>query len=181
MVEKFGKKVRKLMVEEMSSTFTDCNGFVFSSIDEIKASEIDVLRKQMRQSGSKYMVIKNRLADIALKEAGIDGFSDVLESQKIIGVGVLKEDPVQTIKLLTEFAKKKKGFEVSKGYLEGKVLTSEKVEELSLLPAREQLIAMVVGTMQAPISGFVRVLAVLLKNILYAINAIKEKKEKENS
>jgi len=69
--EKYGKKVRELMVKEMGQVFSQNKGFVLSSIENIKASDMDGFRKKMRQSGTKYMVIKNRLAKIALEEAGI--------------------------------------------------------------------------------------------------------------
>ena len=62
MAEKYGKKVRELMVKEMQEVFSGSKGFVFSSVENTKASQMDGFRKKMRQSGSKYMIVKNRLA-----------------------------------------------------------------------------------------------------------------------
>lgn len=177
MAEKYGRKVRELMVKEMKDVFSDENGFVVSSIANVKAAEIDGLRKQMRQSGSKYLVIKNRLAAIALKEAGIEGIEETVAENNILGIGVIKDDPVLIAKLMMEFSKKNKGFNVSKGYLEGRPLEAERIKELAELPGREQLIAMVVGMMNAPISGFVGVLSGILRSLLYTLKAVKEKKE----
>ncbi len=177
MAEKYGKKVRELMVKEMKDTFTGNKGFVFASVENVKADEMDVLRKKMRQSGSKYFVLKNRLAQIALKEAGLDELCDVVKENKTFGVGVITDDPVKIAKITMEFAKKNKGFSVSRGYLEGRVIDSAKVKELAELPGREQLIAMVLQMMNAPISGFVGVLSGVLRSLLYALNSIKEKKE----
>lgn len=177
MSEKYGAKVRELMVKEMSDVFSDSKGFVFSSVENIKASEIDVFRKKMRQAGTKYMVIKNKLAKIALEEAGMSNLTDVVSENNIMGVGVIEDDPVQIVKIMVDFAKQNKGFKVSKGYLEGAVLEAERVKALSELPGREQLLAMVVGMMNAPITGFVGVLSSMLRSLLYAITAIKEKKE----
>ena len=179
MAEKYGKKTREMMIKELKDVFSGNKGFIFSSINNIKASQMDVLRKKMRRSGSKYMVIKNRLAKIALDEAGIEGFSDLLDEKDMLGVGVIQEDPVQITKLLMEFSKANSGFEVKKGYMEGNILASERVKELSKLPGREQLIAMVVGMMNSPINGFVGVLASVLRSLMYAIKAVKDKKEKE--
>jgi len=179
MAEKYGRKVRELMVKEMKDVFSGNKGFVFSSVENIKASEIDVLRKKMKQSGSKYLVIKNRLARIALEEAGISELTDTVKAEKILGVGVIKEDPVVIAKLLTEFSKQNKGFQISEGYLDGELLASDRIKELAELPGREQLIAMVVGMMNAPIAGFVGVLSSILRSLVYALNAIKQKKESE--
>lgn len=177
MSDNYGKKVRSLMVSEMKEVFSENKGFVVSSIENIKASEIDVLRRKMRQSGSRYMVIKNSLAKLALKEAGIEGLSDTVGEKKIVGLGVITADPVQIAKTMVEFSKKNKGFNVSNGYLEGRVLTAERIKELSELPGREQLLAMVAGMMNAPIACFVGVLSSVLRSLLYAVNALKEQKE----
>lgn len=177
MAEKYGRKVRELMVKEMKDVFSGENGFVLSSIANVKASQIDVLRKKMRKSGSRYMVIKNRLATIALEEAGITGMTDTVSEKNILGIGVIKDDPVLVAKLLMEFSKENKGFKVAKGYLEGRLLEAERIKELAELPSREQLIAMVVGMMNAPIANFVGVLSGVLRSLLYALKAVKEKKE----
>lgn len=177
MAEKYGQKVRDMMVKEMKDIVSEKKGFVVSSVENIKASEIDVFRKQMRQSGSRYFVIKNKLANIALKEAGVDEMASSISEKKTHGIGVIEEDPVIVAKLMAEFSKKNKGFSVANGYLEGRVLSAEKIKELADLPSREQLLAMVVGMMNGPISGFVGVLSSLLRSVLYALNAVKEKKE----
>jgi large subunit ribosomal protein L10 len=178
MTEKYGKKVKKKMAKDMKDIFADKNGFILSNISNIKASEIDILRSEMRKAGSRYFVLKNRLAQIALKDAGVDGLDDVFNEKKITGLGVVEDDPVQITKIMVDFAKKNKGFELSKGYFEGQVLTKERVKELSALPGKEQLIVMVLSMLNGPITNFVGVLSSLLRSLLYAINAIKEKKEK---
>lgn len=177
MAEKYGRKVKELMVKEIENLFSGKKGFVVSSIENIKASEMDAFRKTMRQSGSKYMVLKNSLAKIALENSGIDGLTDTINEKQILGVGIIEDDPVLVAKLMMEFSKKNNGFKVAKGYLEGRSLSAERIKELSELPGREQLLAMIVGTMNGPITNFVGVLSSLLKSIVYALNAIKEKKE----
>lgn len=177
MAEKYGEKVRKLMVKEMTDVFSQNEGFIFSSMENIKATQADTFRKKIKQSGSRHLIVKNRLAVIALKEAGISELVDTVKESKIMGVTLIKDDPVQTAKLLMEFSKSNKGFKVSNGYLDGNVLTSERIKELSELPGREQLIAMVVGMVLSPISNFVGVTASMLRSILFVLKAIIEKKE----
>ncbi|MCK5450618.1 MAG: 50S ribosomal protein L10 [Candidatus Omnitrophica bacterium] len=177
MAQKYGRKVREMMVKETKAVFTENNGFVLSSIENVKAAEIDVLRKKIKQSGSRYMVIKNSLASIALKDSGIEGLTEAVKEKKILGVGVVKDDPVKIAKILSEFAKKNKGFNITAGRIEGSVVGAERIKELSDLPSREQLISMVLSMMNAPVTGFVGVLSGLLRKVLYAVKAIKEKKE----
>lgn len=178
MAEKYGKKVKEIMARDMKNIFAEKDGFILSNISNVKASQIDVLRKKMRHSGTRYLVVKNSIARIALKDAGIEGLGDVFGDKKITGIGVVEADPVLVTKIMVDFAKANKGFELSKGFYEGQVLSKEKVKELSELPGREQLIAMVVGMLNSPISGFVGVLSSVVRSLLYAINAVKEKKEK---
>lgn len=177
MAEKYGNKVREMMIKEMKDVVSGGKGFFIASVENIKASEMDVFRKNMRQSGSRYLVMKNRLARIALKQAGIEELNDTFSEKKSLGIGIIEDDPVQVAKMMMEFSKKNKGFKVSKGYLEGRVLQEDRIKELSELPGREQLIAIVVGMMNAPIANFVGGLSSILRSIVYALNAVKEKKE----
>jgi len=165
------------MVKELKEALTENKGFVFSSVENVKASEIDNLRKSIRHSGSRYMVIKNRLAGIALKQAGMSEFIDDVKENKILGIGLIKEDPIQIVKLMVGFSKKNSGFKVSRGFLDGQPLAAERIKKLSELPEREQLIAMVVNMINAPLSSFAGVLGSILRSLLYALNAVKEKKE----
>jgi large subunit ribosomal protein L10 len=179
MSQKYGKKVREKMIEEMKGVVSGEGGFVISSIEKMKASEMDVLRKTMKKNGARYMVLKNRLADIALRESGVEGLGELVKEKRILGVGVIKDDPVQVVKILRDFSKQNKGFKISAGYIEGKVVNAKRVDELADLPGREQLLAMLLGTLNAPVTGFVNVLAGTLRSLLYSLKAIKDKKESE--
>jgi large subunit ribosomal protein L10 len=176
MAEKYGKKVRALMIKEMETAFAK-KGFIFSSYSDIKASDITAFRKKVRSKGSKYFVVKKRLGKKALEKKGISGLDDMFKDKKHVGITTIESDPVEIAKLLKEFAKLNKNFTVSGGCLEGNVLGPDRVKELADLPSREVLIAKVLGTMNAPVTSFVGVLSSLLRSVCYTINAIKDKKE----
>ena len=180
MIEKYGKKVRELMIGEMKEVISGNRGFVFSSVENIKASDMDGFRKKINQAGSRYLLIKKRLAKKALEEAGLDQLAPLTEQDKAMGMGVIKEDPVNIIKIMMAFAKENKGFVVAGGYFDGMVLDPAKVKQLSELPSREVLISRVLGAMNGPITGLVGVSAGILRKFLYAINAIKDQKEGSN-
>ncbi len=179
MAEKYGRKVKEKMVQETKDVLSGDKGFILSTVENMKASDMDVLRKSMKKMGSRYMVLKNRLADIALEETEVEGIGDLALEKKIIGVGVINDDVVETVKVMKEFSKKKKGFNIKMGYVEGRAITAERVDELADLPGREQLLAMVLGTMNAPVTSFVSAMSGIMKKLLYALNAVKEKKGSE--
>lgn len=179
MSQKYGKKVREKMIKEIKDIVSGDSGFVLSSFEKMKASDMDVLRKTMKKSGTRYMVLKNRLAHVALKESRIEGFEDIVGEKKILGIGVIKDDPVHIVKILREFSRQNKGFTISKGYIEGRVISAERVDELADLPGREQLLSMVLGTLNAPVTGFVSVLSGIVRSLLYALVAVKDKKGSE--
>ncbi|MBF0494716.1 MAG: 50S ribosomal protein L10 [Candidatus Omnitrophica bacterium] len=177
MAEKYGKKVRELMIKEMEDVFAKSSGFVLTTYDNIKASDITLFRKKVQNAGSKYFVVKKKLGGIALKNAGLDGLSAALKHKGKAGVTVIKNDPVLVAKLLMDFSKENKAFIVTGGCLEGQVFDAAKVKDLANLPSRNQLLAMVAGTLNAPITSFVSVLAAVPRSFLYVLNAIKEKHE----
>jgi len=180
MAEKYGKKVRELMVKEMKDIFDHKKGFIFTNFENIKASDFDRFRQKVKTASTRFLIVRKRLGRMALEDAGLLELETVFDENKNIGLIIVEDDPVAVAKLLKEFSKENKGFEVSSGYLEGRVLSQEKIKELADLPGREQLLAMVVGTLNAPISGFVGVLAAVLRSFCCVLNAYKDKKETGN-
>ena len=180
MAEKYGRRVRELMVKEMEDVFTTGKGFMFTSFENVKASDMDGFRRKVTGLGTKYMIVKKRLGRLALSNSGLSELEGIFDDRKNIGVMVVEEDPVSVAKLLVDFSKAEKNFKIANGCLEGRILTHEKITELAALPGRKQLLAMVVGTMNAPITSFVGVLAASLRSLCYVLNACKDKKEKGN-
>ena len=136
--------------------------------------------REVFQDGAKYMVVKNTLLRISLEKTGYDPseLGDALEGPTAI-LYVTDGDPIEAIKIIHKFVKDNKleKFRFKGGFLEGKYFSGEEVEDLAKLPSKEQLYAMVVGGVQGPIRGFVFALSGIIKGLLYALNAIKEKRE----
>ena len=145
----------------------------------LTVSEDTELRKQMREAGVKYMVAKNTFTRIAAKEAGIEGLDGMLENNTALAFAA--EDPVAPAKIAYEFSKKHEKLEIKGGLLNGAVIGTDEIKALADLPSREELLAKLVGSMQAPISGFVNVLHGTLRNFVYVLDAIRDKKEKESA
>ena len=88
-----------------------------------------------------------------------------------------KNDPVAPAKLISEFIKDNRIMEIKGGLVEGKVIDADAVKALANLPPREVLIARLLGSMQSPITGFVNVLQGNIRNLVYALDAVRQQKE----
>ncbi len=149
-----------------------CTG-VIVDYKGITVAQDTKLRKELREAGSDYMVVKNTLLRLALKDAGIDGLDYVLEGTTALAIS--KDDYVSSAKILAKFADTSKTFELKAGFVDGGAIDADGVKELSALPAKEVLIAKALGGLNAPITGFVTVLSGTMKGLVVALNAIAEK------
>ena len=132
-------------------------------------------RAAMRKAGVKYEVVKNTYLGIAAKEAGIEGLEPALAENTAIACA--PEDPVEVAKIVTEYVKSTQKIKVKLAVLDGKVVDADAVKALAALPPKEVLVAKMLGSMQSPITGFVRVLNGTLSKVVYALEAIRKQKE----
>ena len=139
-----------------------------------KVSSDTEMRRKMREAGVEYVVIKNTMLRFATKEAKLEGLHPFLEGPTAIAIH--PDDPVAAAKLVHAFMGKDKPMQVKAGFVEGKVLSAAEVEALSKLPAREVLVAQVLGTMIAPITGLATVLNANIRGLAVALQAIADKK-----
>ncbi len=133
------------------------------------------LRRQMRQAGVTYLVVKNTLLRIAAEQVGIEGLEPALA--KNTAIAVAGEDPVAAAKVINTFAKQNKNLIVKMGILDGKVISAAEVKALADLPPREVLLAKVLGSMNAPMSNLVGVLQGTIRQVVYALDAVRKAKE----
>ncbi len=112
------------------------------------------LRKELRENGVKYTVVKNTLIKRAAEKAGLNGIDDVLNGTSAIATSA--EDYVAAARILQQFADKHDNFKVKTGYLDNEVISLDKIQSLAKLPSREVLLANVLGAFQAPIASFAR-------------------------
>lgn len=159
--------------EKLSST----KGAVITNYRGLTVAQDTVLRRKLREGGVEYRVFKNTMTRIAAKEAGIEGLDSYLEGPTAIAMSYT--DPVAPAKIISDFVKENKlqALEVKAGLVEGKVIDADGVKALSSLPPREVLIAKALGSMQAPIAGFVNVLSGTMRNLVYALEAVRKQKE----
>lgn len=148
---------------------------IFAGYRGLKVSEVTDLRMKLRKGQSTFKVVKNRLMKRVLKEKGLDALGGYFRDPTALAASDV--DPVTPAKILVEFAKANNRLTLKGGYLDGKVLSVADIESLARLPSREVLVARALGSMQAPASNIVGVLAALSRKLLYALNAIKATKQ----
>ncbi len=141
----------------------------------LKVEEMTTLRKELRSQGVDYQVVKNTLARIAVTDTPHEVLKDDLKENCAVAFGY--DDPVVAAKVLTDFGKKNKKFQVRFGSLEGKFLDEKALKDLSRLPSKPELLAKLLGTMNAVPTNFVCLFANLERKLLYALSAIKDQKE----
>jgi large subunit ribosomal protein L10 len=163
------------MIAELKATMQSAKGVVLTDFRGIKVAQDTKLRRKMREAGVEYTVIKNNMASIAAKEAGIEGLDGFLKGP--LSMVSSAKDPVAPAKLISEFIKENRIMEIKGGLVEGKVIDAEAVKALASLPPREVLIARLLGSMQSPITGFVNVLQGNIRNLVYALEAVRQQKE----
>ena len=176
-MDKFGRSVKEYMRKELAGAFRSNPNVIVTSFYKLSVGKMQVLRNDLHGLSSDYIVVKNSIARLALKDSGMENLVQFTKGS--IGLTVGSGDAVSTFKLLVKFAKENEGFKIKACLLDGRVLETASIERISALPSREVLITITLGTMKAPITNFVFVLKNSLNKLVYCVNAIKAKKEKE--
>jgi large subunit ribosomal protein L10 len=145
----------------------------FSGLD---VKSLTALRRRLRDSGAEFMVVKNRLAKLALEELDLPDLSEYLTGPT--GFVMTSEDAAAPAKAVSEFAKAHKDRPVFKvGVLDEKLLNAEQIGRIATLPPKEQLLAELAGAFQAPMSAFVGALEAMLHETVGLLEALKATKE----
>lgn len=166
---------KKQELEILTEKIKNAKSMVFVNFDKLKVKEVDEFRKKCRTENVGYAVAKKTIMKLALKEAGLTDI-DPKKLEKSLGTIFGNADEVAPARIATDFAKTHDAMATIGGILEGKFVGKEKVLELAKLPSKQELLGMLLGQINAPVTGFVNVLAGNLRNFVYAINAIKESK-----
>lgn len=149
-------KAQSLAIVDYSST---------SANDQVK------FRRQIAQAGGEVLVAKNTLIDIAV------GKGKLTESLNGMNAVVFSySDAVAALKQLFAFQKESEKLVIKQGYMEDKVLSAKEIEALSKLPGKNELISMLIRTLQAPATGMVNVLKAGQRDLVYVLKAIADKK-----
>jgi len=168
---------KQAVVAELKEKLSGTKGAVLTNYRGLTVAQDTKLRSKLREAGVEYRVVKNTMTRIAAKEVGLEGLDSYLEGPTAIAMSYT--DPVAPAKIISDFVKENKleVLEVKAGLVEGKVIDAAGVKALASLPPREVLIAQVLAGMQSPIVGLVNVLQGSIRNLVYALDAVRKQKE----
>lgn len=170
-------EAKKALVAEVAEKLKNAQGAVIVDYRGLTVAEVTELRAKAREEGVEYKVYKNSIMRFASKEAGVEGLLDSLTGPNALAL--CETDAVASAKLIADFAKDHDKLEIKAGLVEGKVIDADAVKQLAKMPSREELVAMTLRGLNAPIQGFVNVLNGTIKGLVVALNAIAEKKQEE--
>lgn len=162
------------IVNKLSDEIKSSKSVVFTDYKGVGVKDMESLRGSLREEGARIQVIKKKLVEIALKNAGIEMSAKDMEGQ--LAVAISQEDEVTPAKVINNFAKENENLKIIGGLLDSKKLNSEEVISLAKLPSKEELLAKLVGTLNAPMSGFVNVLQGNQRSLVQALKAIADNK-----
>lgn len=151
---------KKAAVAALSEKMSRAASGVLVKYQGITVEDDTKLRAALRKAGVEYSVFKNSLIGRAADEAGFGAIKSELNGMNAIALSY--DDPVAPAKILKEYAEKIESFELRGGFLEGSVVSVDTIKELADIPAKEVLIARMLGSLQGPIQG----LAVALQAVI---------------
>jgi len=166
---------KQAVVSEFSAKLSGAQAVIFAEYRGLEVEAVTSLRAKARKSGVYLRVIKNSLARRAIKGTPFEKLSDQLVGPLMFGVA---QDPVAGAKVLSEFAKDNELLVIKGGALPNAMMSAQDVKALASLPSREELLAKLVGTMQAPIAKLVRTMNEVPGKFVRTLAAVRDAREK---
>nr|WP_232710231.1 50S ribosomal protein L10 [Mariprofundus aestuarium] len=168
------KNDKQRIVEELHAAWSESTAGVVTHYSGLSVSKLGELRRTLHEADVSLQVVKNTLARRAAEGTDFKAAEQLFTGPVAIAYG---KDPVAMAKAISEFAKKNDALKVQGGVLDGKLVDVAGISVLANLPSREVLLAKMLGSMQAPISGFVRTLAEVPASFVRTLAAIRDQKE----
>ena len=152
------------LVDVYTKKMADAASIVVADSRGLTVDQDTQLRKQLREAGVEFKVVKNSILRRAAEKAGLEGLSEAFSGPSAVAFS--NEDVVAPAKVLADFAKEAENLEIKAGVIEGKVSSKEEIQAIASLPSREGLLSMLLSVLQAPV-----------RNVALAVKAVAEKEE----
>jgi len=166
------------IIEELQEQLLKCSVGILTDYRGLSTAEITGLRRQLREAGIGYRVVKNTLARFAAERAGRSDLADSFEGPVAIAIGY--DEITEPAKVLANYIRaSKSSLSIKSGFLSDRLLTLEDVKTLATLPSRDVLLAKVLGGMQSPIVSFMSLLTSPMRGFMGILQARIEQLEGE--
>jgi large subunit ribosomal protein L10 len=165
---------KKAVVAEVSAQVATAQAIIVAEYRGLEVGVMTDLRAKARKSGVYLRVLKNTLVRRAVKDTPFEKLAEKMVGPLVYGIS---SDPVATAKLLNDFAKANERFVIKAGGMPNSVISAKEVTALANMPSREQLLATLLGTMQAPVVKFVQTLNEVPGRFVRTLAAVRDQKE----
>lgn len=160
---------KKETVKDLQHLFSSSQVMIFTEYRGLKVSDLTNLRRQLREKGVEYHIAKNTLTELAAKRAGYEHMTEMLGGP--VAIAFVRDDIPGATKVLNDFVRTSRILVIRGGVAGRTILNADQVSDLTKLMSREQYVAQVLGTMQAPIRNFVTVLNGTLRGFMNVMQA----------
>lgn len=165
---------KKAVVAEISAQVAQAQAIVVAEYRGLEVGSMTELRREARKSGVYLRVLKNTLARRAVDGTPFSGLAEHLVGPLVYGIS---PDPVATAKLLNDFAKSNVKLVIKAGAMPNAVFSAKEVNALASMPSRNELLSMLMGTMQAPVAKFVQTMNEVPARFVRTLAAVRDKRE----
>ncbi len=165
-------------IDTLEKQFSEATGIYLTDFDKIDVEKITKFRSDLRAQNIQYVVVKNSLARIALERCGKDELAPYFTGP--VGVAITSDEATAPARIIRDFKKQHKELlGLKAAFVEGAVVSPEKIEALADLPSREVMLSQLLSCFQAPMGNFAGALNGILTKFAGVIEALKNKKEAE--
>lgn len=171
------KAEKRVLKDQFAEEFSKANAAIIAEYRGLKVSELTELRVKLREANASFKVIKNRVAKFALREhtPKLAALADQLKGP--VGLVLVFGEPAPVAKALLEWGKDKENFKLKNGVLDGTILKSADIKELSDMPSREAMLGQIAGLIQTPAQNILNLAVAIPRQLAQVIFALSEKKQ----
>lgn len=162
------------VVKDLTEKIKASKSIVFADYSGVKTNDINELKSRLKKEGTNLRVIKKKLVDLSLKNAKIEVDIKSLSGQ--LAITISDNDEVAPARVLSKFAKENENLKILGGVLGVKGMSAKEVNDLAKLPSKEEMLAKLVGTLNAPLTGLVNVLSGNTRGLVTVLKAIADSK-----
>lgn len=172
------REAKAVVIDEVSAQVAQAQSIILAEYRGLDVANITDLRKKARQSGVYLRVMKNTLVRRAVAGTPFEALADRMVGPLIYGIS---KDPVAAAKVMNDFAKTNEVFVIKAGAMPNYLMDAAGVKALASMPSRDELLATLVGTMQAPIVKFVRTLNEVPASFVRTVDALRAQRESQSA
>jgi len=162
------REEKQQLVADIAQKLRESKTTILTDYRGLNVAEVTELRKNLREAGVEYKVLKNTLVRRATKEVELSAIDEYLTGPTAIAFSY--DDVVAPAKVIADFAKEHDALEIKAGILEGSVVSIDQIKELASLPSKDGLISMLLSVLQAP-----------MRNMALAVKAVADKNEAQEA